>query len=50
MSSIMLLVEGRTVSWLNSTGLSISVNGTIYSVPTLKPDSKFLLLLEDFLC
>jgi len=44
--AIMLLVEARTVSWLNSTGLSISVNGTNYSVPPLKPDSKFLLLLE----
>jgi hypothetical protein len=44
--AILLLLEASTVSWLTSTGLAISVNGTNYSVPALKAVSTFLLLIE----
>ena len=43
---VMLLIEARTVSWLASTGLRISINETSYSVPALKPDCNLLFLLE----
>ncbi len=45
---IAVLLEARTVSWLDSTGLRISINGTNYSVPVLKPDSNQLFLFEAF--